>query len=89
MREGEHGCRTDGVPRVSDGQQEPARPAVTREHVSGQGNGAGAGWSLSAPVGLLPSDRSGWQHVSFTLTAAGTGSEYQISNFWVDPRQMR
>ena len=52
-------------------------------------NVAGTGWGRSAPFSVFPSDRSGWQHVTFTLTAAGTGSEYQISNLWVDPRQMR
>jgi hypothetical protein len=55
---------------------------------SEQVNGSGTSWSLSAPVGVLPSSRLGWQHVTFTLSAAAKTGDYQISNFWVDPRSM-
>ena len=56
--------------------------------ISGQVNGSGANWTLSAPFNVLPANRNGNQHVTFTFSAGGHGAEYQISNFWVDPRHM-
>jgi len=48
--------------------------------------GDGTGWTVSAPVGVAPASRPGQQHVQFTLAAGGTDSEFQVYDFYVDPR---
>ncbi len=45
-----------------------------------------SGWTVSDPFDTGASTVHGQQHVQFTFTAAGTGSEYQMYNFYVDPR---
>jgi hypothetical protein len=62
--------------------------ATEGAEVGGQVVGQGTGWTLSSAFNVLPSDRWGWQRVSFTFSAGGSGGEYQLSNFWVDPRHM-
>ena len=42
-------------------------------------------WSLAAPVTLDASTTTGWQLAQFTFVAANKG-EYQLSNFYVDPK---
>ena len=42
-------------------------------------------WTLAAPVNINPSSASGWQLAQFTFAAANSG-EYQLSNFYVDPK---
>jgi hypothetical protein len=60
-----------------------------RSVASGELNPSGSGWTLSDPFDVQPTAKPGQQHVRFTFTAAGTGSEYQIYNFYVDPRFRR
>jgi hypothetical protein len=44
-------------------------------------------WTLSNPVNLHPDNKAdGWQLVRFTFVAGGKSSEFQIYNFYVDPR---
>jgi hypothetical protein len=57
----------------------PPQPAGTIKGVSNV-------WSLPVALSINPSNVSGWQLAQFTFTAAGSGSEYQLSNFYVDPR---
>ena len=48
--------------------------------------GSSTGFGLSSTVNIHPNWLVGWQLARFELVAAGTGSEYQIYNFFVDPR---
>ena len=43
-------------------------------------------WSLSDNLNLQPPNSPGWQIVRFTLVPGGKTSDFQVSNFWVDPR---
>jgi hypothetical protein len=53
---------------------------------TGQVHGNQANWTLSDPVNVQPASRPGWQHVRFTFIPGGRSSDFQIYNFWVDPR---
>jgi hypothetical protein len=46
-------------------------------------------WTMSDPVNVQPANITGWQLVRFTLVPAGIKSDYQIYNFWLDPRMSR
>jgi hypothetical protein len=43
-------------------------------------------WALTPPVNVLPGSISGWHIMQFTYVAGGTGSEFQLYDFGVDPR---
>jgi hypothetical protein len=49
-------------------------------------NGSQGAWALSDPVSVAPSSNPGQQHVQFTFVGEGTTSEFQIYDFYVDPR---
>lgn len=53
---------------------------------TGQVHSAQNQWSLSTPVNVQPSNRSGWQLVRFTFVAGGKSSDFQLYDFYVDPR---
>jgi hypothetical protein len=53
---------------------------------TGQVHGAHDDWTLSTPVNVQPSKEDGWQEVRFTFVSRGTTSDFQIYDFWVDPR---
>ena len=53
---------------------------------TGQVHGSGGSWTLSKPANVAPGNIPGWQPVRFTLGADGQASDYQIYNFYVDPR---
>jgi hypothetical protein len=53
---------------------------------TGSVTGVGTGWTLPTAFDMKPSSVSGWQLARFTVTAQGASSEYQLSNFYVDPR---
>lgn len=53
---------------------------------TGQVHGQQNNWTLSDPVNVQPSNTSGWQLVRFTLVPGGKSSDFQIYNFWLDPR---
>jgi hypothetical protein len=53
---------------------------------TGQVHGQQTGWTLSDPVNVQPSNTPGWQRVQFTFTPGGQRSDFQIYNFYVDPR---
>ena len=46
-------------------------------------------WTMSDPVNVQPANTTGWQLVRFTLLPAGIKTDYQIYNFWLDPRMSR
>ena len=53
---------------------------------TGQVHGKGTSWTLSNPFNLHPGNRPGWQMVQFTFVPGGKTSDFQIYNFYVDPR---
>jgi hypothetical protein len=55
----------------------------------GQVHGTQSGWTASNPFNVHPGNVPGWQLVQFTLTAGGKSSDFQVYNFWVDPRMGR
>ena len=52
----------------------------------GQVHGTQSAWTASDPFNVHPGNLPGWQLVQFRLTPGGTRSDFQIYNFWVDPR---
>jgi hypothetical protein len=52
----------------------------------GQVHGSQSDWTLSNSFNVHPGNLPGWQLVQFTLTADGQSSEFQVYNFYVDPR---
>jgi len=53
---------------------------------TGQVHGNGTAWTLSNPFQVHPGNLPGWQMVQFTLVPGGKTSDFQIYNFYVDPR---
>jgi hypothetical protein len=53
---------------------------------TGQVHGKQTSWSVSDPVNVQPSGQPGWQPVTFTLQAGGKTSDFQVYDFYVDPR---
>jgi len=53
---------------------------------TGQFHGHNTSWSLSDPINLQPSGSSGWQLVKFTFVPGGKASDFQLYDFYVDPR---
>jgi hypothetical protein len=53
---------------------------------SGQVHGQGSGWTLSNDVNVQPSSKPGWQIVRFVFVPGGRSSDFQLYDFWVDPR---
>jgi hypothetical protein len=43
-------------------------------------------WALSPPVNVVPGSVTGWVQVQFTFVAPANINEFQIYNFYVDPR---
>jgi hypothetical protein len=66
-----------------EGTQTWVKPQET-----GQFHGGGhAGWTLSGNINVHPAnDVNGWQPVQFTLVAGGHDSDFQVYDFYVDPR---
>lgn len=73
-----------------DGVQVFVAYAGTKSESNAQGVGAvhgnKTGWSVSPAFSIHPGNLPGWQLVRFTLVAGGHSSDFQIDNFWVDPR---
>ena len=57
----------------------------TKQKSAGFLSSTSSAWSLATPVNLNPSSATGWQLAQFTFVAANKG-EYQLSNFYVDPK---
>jgi hypothetical protein len=56
---------------------------------TGQVHGRQNSWTLSDPVNVQPSNTPGWQLVRIGLVPGGNASEFQIYDFYVDPRMTR
>jgi hypothetical protein len=52
----------------------------------GQVHGQHTAWTLSNPFNVHPGNLPGWQLVRFTLVPGGRSSDFQVYNFYVDPR---
>jgi hypothetical protein len=52
----------------------------------GQVHGTQSAWTASNSFNVHPGNLPGWQLVQFTFTAGGKNSDFQMYNFWVDPR---
>jgi hypothetical protein len=53
---------------------------------TGQFHGQQTSWTLSDPINLQPSSQSGWQIVRFAFVPGGKNSDFQLYDFYVDPR---
>jgi hypothetical protein len=53
---------------------------------TGQVNGSRTNWTLSDPLRVQPSNIPGWQLARFAFVPGGRASNFQIYNFYVDPR---
>ncbi len=53
---------------------------------TGQVHGQQNNWTLSDPINLQPANQGGWQIVRFAFVPGGKTSDFQLYNFWVDPR---
>jgi hypothetical protein len=53
---------------------------------TGQVHGQHTDWTLSDPVTVQPSGIAGWQLVRFTFVPGGNSSDFQVYDFYVDPR---
>jgi hypothetical protein len=53
---------------------------------NGQFHGEKKGWTLSGKMNIHPDKLTGWQQVRFTFLAGGRDSDFQVDDFWVDPR---
>jgi hypothetical protein len=53
---------------------------------TGQVHGTGTAWTLSGSVNLQPYNVTGWQPVRFTLIPGGKSSNFEVYNFYADPR---
>jgi hypothetical protein len=53
---------------------------------TGQIQGGGNSWTLPDPIDIQPGSKPGWQLVRFTFVPGGQTSDFQIYNFYVDPR---
>jgi hypothetical protein len=58
----------------------------TNPQNTGQVHGQQNNWTTSDPVNIQPSNQSGWQLARFTFVPGGRTSDFQIYNFYVDPR---
>jgi hypothetical protein len=54
---------------------------------TGQLHGQNSKWTVSSPVNVQPDHHTpGWQIVRFAFVAGGRTSDFQLYNFYVDPR---
>lgn len=53
---------------------------------SGQVHGNKTAWTTSPAFGIHPGNLPGWQLVRFTLVGGGKSSDFQVYDFYVDPR---
>ena len=54
---------------------------------TGQLHGQQSNWTVSNPVNVQPDHHTvGWQIVRFAFVAGGKTSDFQVYNFYVDPR---
>jgi hypothetical protein len=53
---------------------------------TGQFHGDKSNWTLANPLNVQPDSAPGWQQVRFTFVAGGNTSNFEVDDFWVDPR---
>jgi hypothetical protein len=75
-----YGAGTSGSVRFTP------RDLTTNTTLGTMGLKTTSAWALTPPVNVLPGSISGWHIMQFTYVAGGTGSEFQLYDFGVDPR---
>jgi hypothetical protein len=58
----------------------------TKPQNAGNAKGNGTAWTLSNKINTHATNSAQWQLVRFTLVPGGTKHDFQIYNFYVDPR---
>lgn len=58
----------------------------TNPRNTGQVHGQQNSWTVSDPINVQPDNLSGWQLVRFTFVPGGQRSDFQLYDFYVDPR---
>lgn len=53
---------------------------------TGRIHGRQTAWTLSTPINIQASNRPGWRLERFAFIPEGPKSDYQLYDFWVDPR---
>jgi hypothetical protein len=49
-------------------------------------HGSKTAWTTSPAFRIHPGNKPGWQLVRFTLVGGGRTSDFQVYDFYVDPR---
>jgi hypothetical protein len=70
----------------SEGVRVGVSYAGTGVQTVGQVHGQQSAWTASNPFNVHPSTQTGWQLAQFTFVAGGKTSDFQIYDFYVDPR---
>jgi hypothetical protein len=70
----------------SEGIQVGVSYAGAAVQTVGQVHGQQAAWTVSTPFNVQPSSVTGWQLAQFAFAAKGKSSDFQIYDFYVDPR---
>jgi hypothetical protein len=60
--------------------------SATKPHDAGEVHGEHTGWTVSNQFDIHPGNLPGWQLVRFTLVGGGHSSDFQVYDFYVDPR---
>jgi hypothetical protein len=60
--------------------------SVNNAQGAGSVHGQHTAWTLSNPFNLHPGNLPGWQLVRFALVPGGKSSDFQVYDFYVDPR---
>jgi hypothetical protein len=60
--------------------------SVDNAQGAGSVHGQHSAWTLSNAFNIHPGNLPGWQLVRFTLVPGGKSSDFQVYNFYVDPR---
>ena len=59
---------------------------ATQPQNTGQVHGQATAWTLSNPINVQPGNLPGWQLMRFVLVPGGKSSDFQIYDFYVDPK---
>jgi len=70
----------------SEGVQMGVSYAGAAEQTVGQVHGQQTAWTTSNPFNVHPSNQAGWQLAQFIFVAGGKTSNFEIYDFYVDPR---
>jgi hypothetical protein len=72
----------------SEGVQVGVSYAGGAEQTVGHVQGQKTAWTTSAPFNVNPGSQAGWQLAQFIFVGNGKNGEFQLYDFYVDPRAM-